>query len=60
VRAEAEKIGSSGDALTMTSSPWMIRPTANNRFDNLLVPYASGESGATPLGAPPDPIYFLR
>jgi hypothetical protein len=38
----------------------MIRPTANNRFDNRLVPYASGESGATPLGAPPDPIYFLR
>jgi len=29
-------IGSSGDVLTLTSSPWIVRTTAKNRVDNQL------------------------
>ena len=46
--------------LTKTPSPWMIRKTARNRVGNQLARTPGGESAATALAAPSNPIYPLR
>ena len=46
--------------LTRTPSPWMLRKTARNRVGNQLARTPGGESAATALAAPSDPIYPLR
>ena len=54
------KSGLSAGVLTMTPSPWMIRRTGRNRFGHELARTPGGESAATALAAPSDPIYPLR
>src|SRR6187402_1362334 len=46
--------------LTRTPSPWMLRTTARNRVGNQLARTPGGESAATAVAAPVDPIYPLR
>jgi hypothetical protein len=46
--------------LTRTPSPWMLRKTARNRVGHELTRAPGGESPATALAAPSDPIYPLR
>ena len=46
--------------LTKTPSLWMLRTTARNRVGNQLARTPGGESAATALAAPSNPIYPLR